>query len=75
MTRVRTIDGAIAQLKQDDPGTCLTRYALRQMILSGKVKYVRADAKYLVNYDDLLIVLSGETAPVVPVHGQIRRVM
>jgi len=57
---MRTLDACIIQLKQDDPDTCLTRHALRQMVLSGNVPYVKCGKKYLVNYDGLLDVLSGE---------------
>ena len=76
MTRMRTIDQAIAQLRQDDPQSCLTRHALRQMVLSGAVPHVRAGQKYLVNYDGLLSVLAGEakSAELDAQYGQIRRI-
>ena len=51
--RMRTIDAAIEQLHADDPGNCLTRYALRQMILAGTIPSVKVGQKYLLNYDDL----------------------
>ena len=60
MTRMRTLDAAIAQLKEDDPNTALTKHALRQMVLTGRVPHVKAGAKYLINYDGLLDALSGE---------------
>jgi len=72
--RMRTLDAAIEQLQQDDPGSCLTRYALRQMVLQDKVPHIRCGAKYLVNYDGLLSVLSGETTSAEPERGQIRRI-
>ena len=59
LARMRTLDGCIEQLKQDDPGTEFTRYALRRMVLSGQISHVRAGTKYLVNYDTLLSILSG----------------
>jgi len=61
--RMRTLDAAIAQLQRDDPENCLTRYALRQMVLTGKIPCIRAGAKYLINYDNLLTVLAGTPAP------------
>ena len=74
--RMRTLEAAITQLQEDDPGSCLTRHALRQMVLSGKVPHVRAGAKYLINYDGLLSALaSGE--PHIdsdPQTGTIRRI-
>ena len=57
--RMRTLDAAIIQLRQDDPDNCLTKHALRQWVLSGKVPHVRAGAKYLINYDILLEMLAG----------------
>lgn len=76
MTRMRTIDQAIAQLRQDDPGSCLTRHALRQMVLEGRVPHVRAGQKYLVNYDGLLNALSGErlVTEIPAASGTIRRI-
>jgi len=75
--RMRTLDAAIAQLKEDDPGSCLTRNALRNMVLTGEVPHIRAGAKYLVNYDSLLSVLNG-VAPVdvepEPQRGLIRAI-
>ena len=76
MTRMRTIDAAIAQLRKDDPGSCVTRHALRQMILSGKVPHIRAGNKYLINYDKLLDVLAGDAVVSGPEKelGVIRRI-
>ena len=64
--RMRTLDAAICQLHTDDPGNCLTKHALRQWVLSGVVPYVRAGAKYLINYDILLKILAGEREHVEP---------
>lgn len=75
--RMRTIDGALEQLRQDDPGCCLTRHALRRMVLEGKVPHVMAGAKYLVNYDGLLAVLAGENKSAEPEskYSMIRKVI
>ena len=67
--RMRTLDSAIAQLKADDPESGLTKYALRQMVLSGVVPSVKAGAKYLINYDALLDMLAvgfAQTEPEAP---------
>jgi hypothetical protein len=74
--RMRTLDAAIEQLLQDDPRSCLTRCALRRMVLQGRVPHIRAGSKYLVNYDGLLSVLSGELLPdeKEPTYGKIRAV-
>lgn len=66
VARMRTLDAAIAQLQQDDPGSCLTRHALRKMVLTGEVPYIRAGSKYLVNYDGLLSALAGGTSRAEP---------
>jgi len=73
--RMRTLDAAIAQLREDDPGSCLTRHALRKMVLEGKIPHVRAGSKYLVNYDRLLEILAGDLLiESEPQHGVIRPV-
>jgi len=57
-SRMRTVDAAIAQLKEDDPNTFLTKYALRKLLIDGLVPHVRIGVKYLVNYDGLLSFLA-----------------
>ena len=53
IARMRTIDEAFAYLKEKDPETALTRYYLRQLVLSGAVPSAKAGRKYLVNLDRL----------------------
>jgi len=48
LTRMRTINSAIAELLRDDPGCCLTRHALRKMVLSDQVAHVRVGVKILL---------------------------
>lgn len=58
--RMRTIDGALELLKQEDPGCQLTRWALRAMVLSGRVpSVVVGSTKRLINVDTLKAYLSG----------------
>ena len=71
MTRMRTIEAAINQLLQDDPGSCLTRHALRQLVLRGEVPSIRAGTKYLVNYDRLLAILSAGEIQIEPTQAQL----
>ena len=59
LARMRTLDGCIKQLKQDDPKTEFTRFALRRMVLSGQISYVKTGNKYLVNYDALVSLLNN----------------
>ena len=47
--RMRTIDQAYQCIKDNDPETCLTKYALRQAIVTGKIPSVKCGKKYLVS--------------------------
>ena len=83
MLRMRTIEQAAAELKQDDPQTAITKYAIRQLVLSGEIPSIRRGNKYLLNLDLLLAYLNGETVTQRPaaaltklerreIHGQAR---
>lgn len=54
MPRMRLIKDAFEQLKNDDPDTDITLYALRTIAKSGLVPTVRLGRKVLINYDSLL---------------------
>lgn len=54
MPRMRLIKDAFEQLKNDDPDTDITLYALRTIVKSGQVPTVRLGRKVLINYDSLL---------------------
>lgn len=74
--RMRTLDAAFDYVKQGDPETSLTKYALRQAVITGKLPSVKAGKKYLVNLDILEKWLEGgNTASEMPetVNG-IRRI-
>lgn len=77
--RMRGIKEAIALLKEEDPGTCLTEYRLRQLVNSGEIPCCVMGGKKLINYDLLCKYLSGqayielERKPVRET-GKIRRV-
>lgn len=60
MTRMRTIDGAWAEIISADPDTALTKTALRRLIVSGQVKTCRVGTKYLINMDVLWAYLNGQ---------------
>ena len=53
MPRMRTIQEAAKELRQSDPNTALTPYAIRQMVLKGEIPCVRAGKKRLINMDIL----------------------
>lgn len=50
---MRTINEAMDWLKKADPDTALTPYALRRLIVSGKLPHVMISRKYLINLDTL----------------------
>ena len=54
MPRMRLIKDAFEQLKQDDPETAVTMYALRTIVKSGAVPTIKLGRKMLINYDYLL---------------------
>lgn len=53
MPRMRTIQEAAKELRQSDPNTALTPYAIRQMVLKGEIPCVQAGKKRLINMDIL----------------------
>lgn len=63
MPTMRTIDQAIAQIKMQDNGSCLTKHALRKFITNEQIPYVRCGKKYLINLETLESFLQGSTTP------------
>lgn len=55
---MRTVRGAIAEIKAYDPNTDITERKLRRMISNGDLPTVRIDNTILLNYDLLLERLS-----------------
>ena len=53
MPRMRTIQEAAKELRESDPNTALTPYAIRQMVLKGEIPCVCAGKKRLINMDIL----------------------
>ena len=75
--RIRTIQQAAAELKQNDKSTAITPYAIRQMVLCGAIPHIKAGNKYLISMEVLENYLK---APLMPQNtpqktGQIRRVV
>jgi hypothetical protein len=60
MAKMRTLDMAWEEIKDADPNTSLTKYSLRQILISGEVPIVRVGRLRLVNMDTLHSYLSGE---------------
>ena len=59
MPRLRTLSETISYLKEQDPKTAITANALRCMVVSGKVPYIKAGKKYLIDLDILFEYLKG----------------
>lgn len=57
--RMRTIDAAIRELKEADPETAITKYYLRQLIVTNQIPHVKAGKKYLLNMAVLEDFLGG----------------
>jgi excisionase family DNA binding protein len=78
IARVRTIDGCVSELKQIDPGSQISRNFVRNLVLSGRVKYAKSGSKYLVNFDDLLAYLENPPSEPdntsMPEYGKLRRI-
>jgi hypothetical protein len=53
MPRMRTINEAFRAIKQADPETALTPFAIRRLILTGSIPFISAGNKYLLDLDAL----------------------
>jgi len=72
--RVRTINEAAAYFQELDPGTALTKTAIRRLVTTGTIPSTRIGNKYLVDVDQVAIYLQGRNATSSPLHGVIRRI-
>lgn len=57
MPKFRTIKDCFKLIKESDPNTAITEYFIRSLCRQGKVAYLKAGCKYLVNFDELLEIL------------------
>jgi hypothetical protein len=58
--RMRTLDKAYEELKTADPNTEMSKYSLRQLLMSGKVPVVEVGRLRLVDMSVLDAYLRGE---------------
>lgn len=54
MARLRIINEAFKQLKQEDPDTAITLCALRRIVKTGGISTIQIGRKSLIDYDRLL---------------------
>lgn len=66
MLRVRTINEAIRELKQSDPGTSFTAHALRLKIKQGQIPHMLIGKRYLIDMNILEDYLKGQLDTVSP---------
>ena len=57
---IRTINGAVKQLRIEDPDTPINTDMLRRWIASGKLKHTKSGNRYLLDMDVLKEFLRGE---------------
>lgn len=76
MNRLRTINEAYNFLKEQDPGTSITPYFIRMMVVNSAVPCFKVGKKYLLDVDALQEHLAGklttEEVPETPANGSIR---
>lgn len=51
MPQMRTIESAYREIKENDPQSCITKNALRTLVVSGGIPSVKVGAKYLVDLE------------------------
>lgn len=59
IARVRTIAGLWQEIHTLDPSSQVSKNFLRQLVISGKIKSVRAGNKYLIDLDAVLNYLTN----------------
>lgn len=78
VAKMRTLDEAIAELKQLDPHTAVSKYFIRRLALSGAIPTVMCGRKRLINLDGLIAYLNSDHAEdeqtTAPTFGGIRAV-
>lgn len=56
---IRTIKGALEEIKARDPKSDITMYAIRQIVKEGRIPYIRSGKKYLINVENVLEYFNG----------------
>lgn len=60
--RMRTAEGLLELVKQDDPETAVTLRMIRRLIATGALPHVDVGRKKLADYNKLLKCLEGEAS-------------
>ena len=51
--QIRGIKTGVEEIKVEDPNSCLTEYAVRQMVINGEISHIRRGRKILIDLDEL----------------------
>lgn len=57
--KIRTIRGAYEEIKKNDPNTCISLWAIRDAVSTGRIPSIKAGCKYLVTMDNVNAYFSG----------------
>lgn len=60
--RIRTLPQAVKEMREADPGTCVTLNALRCWVKSGAIPSTKAGKNFLVDMDALSLFIEGGVA-------------
>ena len=52
--RLRTIDGALQEIRAQDKNTAITRYRIRELVINGEIPARKSGKKYLIDLDALI---------------------
>ncbi len=61
MARIRTLPKAVEEIKEKDPGTSVTYWALRRWVQAGKIKSFDGGKCRLVDLDEVERMVLGRT--------------
>ena len=68
--RMRYTESALAQLREEDPGTPVTAYMVKRLISTGAIPSIKVGRRRLFNYDDLLEYLASGSPTEIPGAGE-----
>jgi len=57
---MRTIKGALKEIKEEDPASAITKYWLRKAIKTQEIPSIKAGCKYLINMDNIDAYCNGK---------------
>lgn len=57
--KARKIKTSLEEIKAEAPNTCLTEYAIRQIVKNGEISHIRRGRKILIDLDELKEYLSN----------------